>query len=230
MRSPAIVPPLTEIAEFRRSVNRKIWIVIGLLGVVTLGSLALALLTFVRPIPVVIFDGQGRPMLFSDTVTPRLQLDRTRIEYFSQTFLETWVGVDSGHVAEDLTDALNMMTPTLREIVLTEGTEAERRKQLAQYNLKTVFADVELRISDFDPEDLTGKIYVIGTGALGFRPKLGPLEAGEGPITKYFMTELVLQRVPITRLSIHGLLVDYVDTRFFATADDLKVEKLKRAE
>src|SRR5262252_7638752 len=116
----ALLPPRLELEAFRRSVNRKHWFAIGALGVVALGCLVLALLAIIRPMPVLAFDARGRPILFEDTVTPRLELSKVRIEYFAEHFLEKFVGIDSGSISEDFTESLNMMTPRLRRIVIDE--------------------------------------------------------------------------------------------------------------
>jgi hypothetical protein len=49
-----------------------------------------------------------------------------------------------------------------------------------------------------------------------------------GEIKRYFHTQMVLQRVPITEHSIHGVLVDFVNTKFFDSEDELRVFALKR--
>src|SRR5688572_8447380 len=110
----ALLPPRLELEAFRRSVNRKLWSAIGILALIAGGCVFLALLAVIRPIPVLAFDARGRPILFEDTVTPRLQLSNMRIEYFAQEFLEKFVGIDSANVTDDFSAALNMMTPRLR--------------------------------------------------------------------------------------------------------------------
>src|SRR5689334_17857688 len=115
-----LLPELTELDAFRRSVNRKIWAVILCLGFLTSGSLLLALITLARPVPVVAFDRDGHPLLFADTITPSRRMDNIRIEAFAREFLERWACVDSANVADDFTRAVNMMTPRYRKIVLSD--------------------------------------------------------------------------------------------------------------
>src|SRR5215813_3109954 len=156
-----MLPPLTELEDFRRSTNRKIWAVIAILGVVTMGSLFLALIAFARPIPVVAFDEKGHPLLFADTVTPRVKLENIRVEAFARTFLERWSLIDSGNVADDFTASVNMMTPRYRRIVLGDADELERRKKRTSFNMKSRFLSLETKISSFDAEDVNGKVFLV---------------------------------------------------------------------
>src|SRR5688572_10393619 len=142
MHPNALLPPRLELEAFRRSVNRKLWFAIGFLGMVALGCVLLALLAIIRPIPVLAFDAKGRPLLFEDTVKPRLQLSDLRIEYFAEQFLEKFVGIDSANISDDFSAALNMMTPRLRRIVIGEGKEFERKRKHQDSNLKSRFEEV----------------------------------------------------------------------------------------
>lgn len=223
-----IVPRLTEVAAFRRSVNRRMWIIITLLGLTTAGSLLLALLAFTRPIPVVMFDGDGRPMLFDDTVSPRTQLTRMRVEHFAEAFLDRFVAVDSATVSKDFATALNMMTPSLRAITLADAGEAERRRSITEGNLRGELIGLNLEVAAFDADDVTGRVYVVAIAQLRMRPRFGAVADGPGEITRHMLTELALQRVPVSRQAIHGLLVDYAHTRFFADQTALEAEALRR--
>src|SRR5687767_6055134 len=148
----ALLPPRIELEAFRRSVNRKLWFAVMTLAVVALASLALTVLAIIRPMPVLAFDARGRPILFEDTVTPRLQLSNMRIEYFAELFLEKFVGIDSTNITEDFSAALNMMTPRLRRIVMQDGQELERKRKHQDANLKSRFEEVQIRMGEYDPE------------------------------------------------------------------------------
>jgi hypothetical protein len=222
-----MLPRLTELEDFRRSTNRKIWAVIVLLGVVTIGSLFLALIAFARPIPVVAFDEKGHPLLFADTVTPRVKLENIRVEAFARTFLERWSLVDSGNVADDFTASLNMMTPRYRRIVMNDTDEVERRKKRSSFNMKSRFVSFETKVSAYDADDVNAKVYAVAWGKMRFVPKVeGAVQDEEA--FKYYFSELAIQRVPVTKDSIHGLLVDYAYTRLFDTEEDMNVYALKR--
>lgn len=217
-----LLPPRLELEVFRRSVNRKLWAGIGILGVVAVGCLGLTALALIRPMPVLAFDARGRPILFEDTVTPRLQLSDMRIEYFTEQFLEKFVGIDSSNVTEDFSASLNMMTPRLRKVVVAEGTELERKRKHQGSNLKSTFEEVSIRIGEYDPAATGSRIHLIAHGTMTFGPKLGALAEEDQPVEQFFFTQLVLVRVPITKLSIHGLEVDFVHTRFFDTKAELE--------
>jgi hypothetical protein len=227
MTSERFLPEIPELEAFRRSVNRKVWAVIGVLGIVSLGSLLLALIAFARPIPVVAFDGKGHPILFEDTVSPRVNMDSIRVEAFTQDFLERWLAIDSTTVTEDFTRAVNMMTPNFRRIVMADADEVERRRRWSEANIKIRFETFEPTIADYDPGEVDGKIYVVVQSRVRYTPKFGELqEASE--LVKYYFTELELQRVPVAKASIHGLQVNYVNTVRFETEEELKAHLLKK--
>lgn len=224
----AVWPELTELEAFRRSVNRKLWAGMGGLTAVAIMALGVALVAFARPIPVVVLDGEGRPVLFEDTVTPRLRMENVRVEAFSEAFLERFACVDSLDVAEDFSKALNMMTPRWRRVVLGEPKEAERRAKYKELNLKSRIQKLDLKIAPYNPDDSSAVIYVVATGVLRFTPKMGVLaDSPDHQMDQYVYAELALQRVPVARESIHGLLVDYVHVRYFDSAEALEVEVLR---
>lgn len=224
-------PHFLELEAFRRSVNRKLWVTMAGLLVVTLMSLGVALVAFARPIPVVVLDGAGQPVLFEDTVTPRQRMAQVRVEYFAGEFLRRFSAVDSTQVDEQLEDVVNAMTPRLRRIFLSDTDEIARRRKHGSLNLKARFEGLKYRIGDFDPDDTDGRIYVVATGRLIFRPKVGDLgEGDEREMVQHYYAQLVLQRVPVTRDSIHGLQVDFVRTQFFDSANDLEVHLLKEQD
>jgi hypothetical protein len=223
----ALLPQFTELELFRRSTNRKIWAVIGLLGTVAIGAMFLALLAFARPIPVVAFDKEGHALLFQDTVSPRIKMENVRVEAFAKEFLEKWALVDSANVADLFTAALNMMTPRYRRIVVSDSDEVERRKKRSTLNMKSRFVSFETKISPYASEDVNARIYLVASGKMRFSPQIAGQNEGEEAF-KYFFAELALDRVPVTKESIHGLLVDYVYTRLFDTEEAMNVYALKR--
>lgn len=223
-----LVPHLTEIAAFRRSVTRRMWVIVALLGLTTLGALLLALLAFTRPVPVVAFDAEGKPLLFADTATPRMALSQVRVEHFAQAFLERYVALDSATIDRDYAAALNMMTPDLRTIMIADADEARRRSSIAVGNLRGELIGLRLEIADFDPDDVDGRVYVVAVGQLRMRPRFGAVTDGPGEITRHVLTELALQRVPVSKPAIHGLLVDFVHTRFLEDPAAVEAESLRR--
>jgi hypothetical protein len=226
-KETTLVPRYYELEQFRRSTNRKIWLGMTFLFVVTVLSLFLALVAFARPVPVVMLDSRGRPLLFEDTASPRREMTDVRIEYFAEEFLENFVGVDSAAVEENLQKALNMMTPRYRKIVSLDTEELSRRRQYLGQNLRSRFGDLKIRIGKYDPNDEQGKIYLLASGKMVFEPRFGELE-GEGEVAKWFLSQLVLQRAPVTKLSIHGLQVDFCYTKIFENAAELEKHMLEK--
>ena len=224
-------PRYYEIEAFRRSVNRKLWLVMGFLGTTTLASLFLAFVAFARPLPVVAFDKRGRAILFEDTVSPRYTLSDVRIEYFTREFVRRWVGIDSVNVDEDTQGALNVMTPEFRKVVMADRREMSRRAGYKGKNVRSLFSDWRIRIGKYDPADKEGKVYVLASGKMTFVPRFGEVTGTDGPseVTRHFLTQLVLRRVPVTRVSVDGLQVGYSHTRFFTDRDQLEAYMLERA-
>ena len=228
MSTDTIVPRYYEIEAFKRSVNRKLWIGMVGLALVALLSLGLALIAFARPVPVVVFDQEGRPVLFEDTASPRREITDIRIEHFAKEFITTYSGVDSANIVEDLEKALNMMTPVFRKVISSDQEELATRKKYERQNIRSSFTQWKVRIGKYDPGDVSGKIYTLASGKMTFDPRFGEVE-GEGEVSKWFITQLVLQRVPVTKLSIHGLMADYCHTRVFDSKESLEKYQAEKA-
>ncbi len=232
-KDPVIVPRYYELEEFRRSINRKIWVMIAFLGVVTLVSLLIALASFIRPIPVVVLDKDGKAGLFTETASAALPMDEVRINYFTKEFLQTFIGVDSIMIDEDLKKSLNMMTPVFRKLIKENNEELARRGQFKDKNVKSHFEELKVTVGKYDPNDPNGKIYLLVQGKLVFEPRFGTLEPASGgtesELARWFVSQIVLQRIRVTELTIHGLLVDYCQTTYFPTKADLEKYKLEKA-
>ena len=158
MSNESLIPRYYELEAFRRSVNRKMWFGMGGLLAVAVLSLGLTLIALARPLPVVVFDSRGRPVLFEDTASPRREITDIRIEYFAKDFIESYVGVDSANITDDLEKSLNMMTPALRQAVKTDRKELAGRKSYEGKNIRSFISDWKVRIGKYDPKDLNGKI------------------------------------------------------------------------
>ncbi|MEQ8275142.1 MAG: hypothetical protein RMA76_09250 [Deltaproteobacteria bacterium] len=225
-------PEFVELEDFRRSVNRKIWFAVGGLVFVALAALGVAVVALARPIPVVVFDANWQPVLFEDTVRPRVEMANERVDTFTRHFLEKFSLVDSMDVEEDLSEATAMMTPRLRKIFLADEEEIARRRKTEDLNLKGRFEGLQIRLGDFDPGDVDARIYAVAWGAVVVTPKIHNSWAeGEAPEHRqYYYAQIVLQRVPVSRASIHGLQVHHVKTWWFDSAEDLEVHRLQESE
>ena len=222
-------PKLIEVEEFRRSVNRKIWFVIFLLCGISTFSLFLVFMNAVKPIPVVVIDSEGRPIVFSNTVTPHQTISDHRIRGFTKEFMARFVGIDSLAIKKDLTHALNMMTPTLRTILAKDNDYIRRRNKYEDANLQSRFESMNIKIGDYDERNTTDPIYLIVTGKMSFSPRLGDVQGtAEQELSQYYLTQLQIQRQPITENNPYGLLTHYVHTEFFNTEDELKLYALKK--
>lgn len=222
-------PRFIELSQRDRRRNRIVWAALVGSWVVSLVCALAFYASAVKLVPVVVVDGKGQPVLFDDTLRGRLHMEPVRIEYFAEQFLRRYVGIDSANLKEDLTEALNMMTPRWREVVKQDGREFERRRAYQDANLKTVFPDTAFNVNRYDPDDPQATLYMYACGRMQSVPKFGELD---GPLpkeaTQWFLTELKLLREPITKQNIHGLAVDYAHTYVFATEDEYKLFVLKR--
>lgn len=216
-----------ELEEFQRRVRRFQWAALGACAVIACLALVVALFAVAKPIPVVAFDAAGRPILFKDTVTPRLKLEQVRVEAFARDFLERFVGIDSTNLDRDLAKALNMMTPRLQEIVLHDADEMQRRAQYQDANVRSRFVKLQTKTSPYDPDDGSVRVYVIAWGEIAYEPREGLVDGSELH-RRWFFSQIALQRVAVTEQSIHGVKVDYVNTRFFADEEQLRMFSLKR--
>ena len=222
-QSQGSLPPYLELDQFRRSVERRFWITN--LGLMTLafGSVAAAYMSYARPIPVVLID-QGKPVLFEDTVTPRLRPDAVRIEYFADQFVRRFVGIDSANLEMDLTEALNMMTPRMRQATVSEGSFASRRAFWKDTNARTYFddADMMVRIGRYDADDPLAHIPVLVTGKMTYGAKFGDMPAGSPEHVEYFAARLELERVEMTRQTIFGLAVNWASIDKFTSREQFE--------
>ena len=232
--SPEATPAFLQRAQFERSVNRKLWAGGGLCGAVALGSLALAFLALARPTPVIAFDAKSRPIVFEDTVTPRLKLTHDRVEGFVEVFLSKLSLVDSHDLEEDLKEATDLMSERLRKVFLADSKEIERRGRVEQLNLKARFEQLDIHVADFDPDDLNARLYVAAYGAVVLSPKVHGFvdeAAVEQEDVQYYYAQVVVDRVRLGRMSPSsnpfGLQVDHVKTWWFDSAEDLEVHRLK---
>ncbi len=215
-----------ELDAFRRSVDRRLWLGMGLLAVVALGALCVALALAVRPMPVVAFDGTGRPIVFRDTRTPALEMDELRVKAFVTDFLKAFVALDSSRIDEDLAASTAMMTPRFRRVFLADQAAVERRAQFRQLRARARLGKLTFRIAPFRADDVTGQIYVMAYGPMVLRP----LNAGADDDRlqrQHILVRLVLQRAPVSDVTIHGLMVDAATVRLFDTNEALRIELLK---
>lgn len=225
-------PEFVELEDFRRSVHRKIVFAIGGLVFVALAALGVAVIALARPIPVVVFDSKWQPVLFEDTVKPRVEMANERVETFTRYFLDKFSLVDSMDVEEDLEEATALMTPRLRRIFLSDEEEIARRRKTEDLNLKARFENLQIRLGDFDPGDVDARIYAVAWGAVVVTPKIHK-SWGEGEAPEHrqwYYAQVVLQRVPLSRASIHGLQVHHVKTWWFDSPEDLEVHRLQEVE
>ena len=218
------MPRYFEIEELRRAGSRKLWAAIGVLSSTTVLSLLVTLALVVKPSPVIAFDATGRPIIFTDTYTPALEMTRVRAEWFTRFFLSKYITIDSTRLDEDLTGALNLMTPDLRDIVMLDGKEIERRTKYQGANVRSSLPDFDLRIGEFEPQ---GKdpIYVYGWGRHVFEPIFGGTEQDKAQ--RFLFVKMQLDRYPVAKNIPHGLLVHYIDWKSFDSEADLNVELLK---
>lgn len=226
-RSQAVRLRYYELEQFKRSVRLFLWGALGICAVVAVLALGIALVALAKPIPVVAFDAEGRPIVFEDTMSPRLKLEQVRIEAFAEDFLGHWVGIDSSNLDRDMAGALNMMTPRLREIALHDEAQLQRRLDYDGANVRSRFVELRMKVSPYDAEDGSVRIYLIAWGELLYTPREGVVQDGQ-ELSQHFFSQVAMQRIAITREHPHGLMVDYVNTKFFKDADELRRFSIKR--
>ncbi len=217
-------PRYLEIDDIRRSQDRRWWFV-------TSGSIAVAAICALaaygsssRSPGVVIYDRNGHPRLFDDVDAPRWHMDDMRIEYFTELFIRRFVGIDSANLQIDLTEALNMMTPRLRKVTITEGAVAKNRSLWQDRNVRTRFDSeaMEVRIGRYDPTDQAARIPVLVTGQKIYGAKFGALPKGETEPVEWFCARIELERVKVTKDAIFGLAVNSITVNPFDSREGLE--------
>jgi len=218
-------PRYYEIEELRRAGSRKLWAAIGVLALTTLALAFVTLALAIKPAAVIAFDATGRPIVFTDTYTPAQETTKVRVEWFLKYFLTKYLAIDSTRLDEDLATALNLMTPDLRAIVMTEGKEVERRKKYQGGNVRSSLQGLELRIGEFDPKG-SEPIYAYGWGRNVFEPIFGEVSDAD-KAQRFVFVKVMLERYPVTVTTPHGLLARYAEWLSFETEQQLEVQLLK---
>lgn len=226
--SPAYYDFEMERRKWRRTVWGAVLVTSAVSLTVSLGSILIALgatqAAKERPTPVVVFDSQGRPIVFTETVRPALEPDRVRVKHFAKTLIDHWVCVDSTRISEDIKQSLSMMTRGLQEHLLAEGKAIARREKYRDGNTRSHVEGLELRIGDFDPELRKQKIGLYAWGKLVFEPV-----QGEGDPQELFMfVEANLVRTPVSEAAPWGLLADYVEFVQLEDAKALELQLIKK--
>lgn len=219
-------PRYYDIEQYRRTGSRKQWAAIAILACTTLASSGISFALAIKPAPVIAFDSQGKPILFEDTYAPATRTDRVRVDWFAQYFLEKFVAIDSSRLDRDLADALNLMTPRMREIELKDGAEIARRRQYRDGNVRSHLEQLEIRIGDFDPNDLSQPIYLYAWGQHVFEPLLGKVD-NDSKTVRFVFFKMMLTREPVAKEIPHGLLISHFEWYSFETQDELDTELLK---
>ena len=217
-------PRYLELDDLRRSQDRRWWFVTS--GAVVVAAICAlhAYASSSRSPGVVIYGRDGHPQLFNDVDTSRWHMDDPRIEYFAELFVRRFVGIDSANLQLDLTEALNMMTPRLRKVTMTEGTVAKNRAMWQDRNVRTRFDGeaMAVRIGRYDPADQAARIPVLVTGQKIYGAKFGELPKGETEPVEWFCARIELERVKVTKDSIFGLAVNSITVNPFSSREGLE--------
>jgi len=132
----------------------KSWVIVALLGILTVNGVAMARLAN-RPPEYVLVDADGKATYVKSGVATdallRFLNDKTRppeltIVRFTRTFLELALAIDSLTVEANWPAALAMMGPELRERVSKEAAAAKMVEgyKLSQQKTSLTFKDVQL--------------------------------------------------------------------------------------
>lgn len=219
-------PRYLEYERFRRSVNRKMWAIIGVQVLTNFLCIGVALVALAKPIPVIAFDQEGRAILFRDTTSPRTALEDKRLKSFAELFVRRYVGLSSGMADRDFAEALNMMTPRLRTARKNDDEELARLFRVKGAEERVNFSHLEVKYFDEELSNPdTQKLHVTVWGSMRHEPVVGAATE-EDVRLEYFRSSLILERCPMddSEISnIYGFLVDAEDTKLFETAEDFRL-------
>lgn len=227
MQGNAKVPAFLELAQWQRGVMRRVTLiaVVGVLGATGVSYMALrtAYMAMDKDMSLIVIGSDGLPTLYDNTQKHRYSLDNTRVEAFCKMFMRYFTGIDSGNLDKDFQEAMNMMTPLLRDRTRADPKQAERRRRYIGANIRTMFEDVDVVIGPYDANDMRASFRTTVTAKLRYVPLFGDSEAVDNDAAEeeYVMTDLRLRRESVSPAHIFGLSVHWFRVERYRTAKEL---------
>ena len=207
-----------DLDSFKRNINIKIYVVIGILGLVALGSIGFACLVAMSPVKTIAYDRKGQAMSFSATVENGTT--EPRIKYFLSQFINNLNGVHP-RLSESLSQAYNAMVPHTREAYLKQGFRADELEKWKDKNIESLFHIDKLMVSG--KYTFGSEIDFIGYGTMTLRyvNQFAGLSPDEQSSTYlYFVGQIKVTRVDED--NIYGLLIKSFKAKIFLTQPELE--------
>lgn len=201
--------------------SRRSWALSLVSATTTLFAMALAFMSFTRPLPVVVTsDDPGKPRHLASAAdaAPR-EIDAKRFFAATARELHGWSSVD---VVDRLTDASLLMTTPWRkrfaaemngEVPVPAEVDASRKASLLKtYVLARIRNELDLDWDSLSCARTDGVWHCKGTAVMRIQPLAGnPLD--DPKLTKHLELRASFVEVPVTKGTLDGLLVDFWDAR-----------------
>lgn len=179
----------------------------------------------IRPLPVIVTNAEtGHVTVVEDTTAPA-EVSLVTAQEFMRTYIQKRSAQDPDIAKNQAYVYSKMQTPRFTEIITAERADAGKHDKYFDKNIKADFYIENISITG--DRKIGGKLTVIGTGAMFFRPAVG----FDGDYKNF-------QKVPCffqATLEVHqqreqipwGLLLDYYKIDYFEDDDLLKAFLLK---
>lgn len=179
----------------------------------------------IRPVPVVLTNAQtGHVTYVEDTKAP-LEVSEITVKEFMRTYIQKRSAQDPDIAANHSFVYTNMQTPRFSKILDADREDAGKHQKYFDKNIKADFYIENIKISG--EKKAGGKLTVIGTGYMYFRPAVG----FDGDYNNFQKIPCFYQagiEVHEQRVKIPwGILIDYYKIDYFQDDDLLKAFLMK---
>ncbi|MDX9801788.1 MAG: hypothetical protein RBT69_10685 [Spirochaetia bacterium] len=179
----------------------------------------------IRPVPVIVTNSKTGHVTFVEDTTAPVETTRITITEFMRTYIQKRSAQDPDIASNQAYVYSNMQTPRFTAILDAERADAGKHQKYFEKNIKADFHIENIKISG--DRKIGGKLTIIGTGSMYFRPAVGFDGDYENfqKIPCFFQASVEVheQRIKIP----WGLLMDYYKIDYFEDDELLKAFLLK---
>jgi hypothetical protein len=105
------------------------------------------------------------------------------------------------------------MIPKLREVLLAQGAHAQKVEDWKGKNIESRFSIDKIQMKG--PRSVGGKIAIIGTGHMTFRPAVAKAYDQQNTFSKSMFFKMQIIVLPVTLQTPTGLIVEYYSSQAF---------------
>jgi len=181
-----------------------------------------------KPPAVISIDQLGKAYYLEHYKTDSQEASPEEAYYVAETFITNYIGLISEVVDYQLAQALNLVTPSLQNQLKEEITKENISEKIKKAQIKT---EIKFEKTDIEKE-IDKYVYV---DVLGIR-EIFPLDSLQSESKKEgFQFKLRLKRVPRSKTTPNGLLIDFFRNDFVSVETveawkNKELPKLKKEE